>query len=380
MARRVRIMQVGYSFEIGGSEKLAATISAHLDQRRFAPSLCALTMDGPLSSDLRSRGIACHVMGRRRGLDAALVMRLCRLFRRERVDIVQTHHAGQLLYALPAARLARVRAVVHTEHEQFSLQSNPRLRLTLRVLARLVSRIVCVGDDVAAYLADTMGLSHEKVQVIRNGIDTTAFAVTSDAARHKDRLGCAASDFVFGNVSRLNPVKDHASLIRAFSRLTRNAAGPAKLALIGDGELRQELKALVSSLGIAEFVRFLGARTDVPSLLPGFDAFVLSSYNEGLPLALLEAMSCARPVVATSVGSIPSVITHRVNGLLVPPKDTNALAAAMSELLADAALCKRLGREARNTVERTFSLDAMMRRYEAVYDAALANGRHGSAE
>jgi glycosyltransferase involved in cell wall biosynthesis len=150
-------------------------------------------------------------------------------------------------------------------------------------------------------------------------------------AEGRARLGFGGDEFVFGTVGNLAPKKDQGSLLEAFARVHRSLP-QSRLVVIGTGPRERELKAAAEELGVAPAVRFLGMRDDVPDLLPGFDTFVLSSLHEGLSIALVEALAAGVPVVATRVGGIPELIIHGEYGLLVPPHDPDALAAAMEGL------------------------------------------------
>lgn len=173
---------------------------------------------------------------------------------------------------------------------------------------------------------------------------------------------------MIGHVGRLEAAKDQEGLLRACQPVF--AARPdVRLVIVGSGPRRRDLELTAASLGIATRVDFLGVRDDVHDLLPHMDAFVLSSVNEGLPLALLEAMACARPVVATAVGEIPGVIREGVTGVIVPPGDPAALAASIRAVLDRPVWAAEMGGAARRLIEETFSLAVTIRRYQDVYDS-----------
>ena len=169
---------------------------------------------------------------------------------------------------------------------------------------------------------------------VRNGIRVERFAAASASQRERlaNELGLPPGTRLLGTVGRLNPVKDQASLIRAF-RLLHDEVPAVALVLIGDGDLRDELEACASEQGVASRVRFLGDRGDVHRLLPGFHVFVLPSRSEGYSIALLEASAAALPIVATDVGGNREIVRHGISGELVAAGDASALAAALKRML-----------------------------------------------
>jgi sugar transferase (PEP-CTERM/EpsH1 system associated) len=358
---RIHVAQVVLSLARGGSESLARDVAVTLDSARFRSSVYALDEGGPLDLDLQAAGVPVHLVGRRPGFDWRLVPRLYRLFRRERVTVVQTHHLAPLIYGALAARLAGA-ILIHVEHERFTF-AHPTARRRLRRLARLCHRIVVVGEDIRDYFVERVGIPAAKLVVIENGVDTRRFPTTPRQSRAA--LGLPAEDRLIGHVARLDPAKDQATLLAAFQTLAQTHSG-VRLVLVGDGALRANLEELAQTLGIAKIVTFLGARSDVAELLPHFDAFALSSVNEGLPVALLEAMAAGRPVAATAVGEIPALL-GRDAGLCVPPGKPGALAEALGLLLERPEQGATMGAAARRRVEERFDLRATVRRYEAVY-------------
>jgi glycosyltransferase involved in cell wall biosynthesis len=177
-------------------------------------------------------------------------------------------------------------------------------------------------------------------------------------------------------VGRLVPIKDVATLLHAFAELRRTAPA-ARLVVAGDGELRADLERLAASLGVGSAVTFTGWRLDLENIYSAVDAVVLSSLNEGTPVALIEAMAAARPVVATDVGGVPDVVTHEHTGLLVPPGAPSELARAMARLAADAGLRRRLGAAGRARVAQRFGTARLVDDIAGLYVERLEIKRHG---
>ena len=361
--RPLHVMQVVHSLVRGGSERVACDLAMRLDRSRVRSSVCALDVGGPLAAELEAAGIAAHVTGRRPGRDARLIGTLYRLFRREQVDVVQTHHLTQLIYGALGARLAGA-TLVHVEHETFSLRS-ARARRRLRALSFFCDRVVAVGEAIRDFLVGEVRIARPRVALIRNGIDLARYRPGRRDFRR--RIGLPVTERWIGQIARLEEEKDQATLLRAFASVRARHAD-TRLVLVGDGSLRASLEELARSLGVEAAVSFLGARSDVADLLPELDVFVLSSIREGLPLALLEAMACGVPVVATAIGNVPRVVRDGVNGDLVPPADERALAAAVGRTLDSPDRASALGAAARAWVAQEYGLDATVRRYQELYD------------
>lgn len=359
---RWHLMQVVYSLLRGGSERLAYELALRLDATQVRSSICALAMGGPMAETLADAGIPFRVLGCAPGRQWLLIPALYRLFREQRVDVVQTHHVKQLVYSGLGARLAGAK-LVHVEHDCWSLRA-PRARRCLRTLAPLCHRIVVVGEVIRDFLVSDVGLPASQVSVIPNGVDVARYRPQPTLTR--ETLGLPARGRLIGHVGRLEAEKDQAGLLCAFA-IVAYACPDARLVIVGDGSQRGELQRAANALGLAARVHFLGLRRDVPELLPHLDLFVLSSRNEGLPFSLLEAMACGRPVVATAVGEIPRVIQHEVTGMRVPPGDPKALANALAVVLNRRAVATAMGCAARHVIEERYSLARVVGQYQELY-------------
>ena len=190
--------------------------------------------------------------------------------------------------------------------------------------------------------------------LVYNGIDTEHFYPAQPPQRA-----------IIGTVARLSPIKDQATLLKAFAQFKTLSTIDAELHIAGDGELMGELQQLAQQLNIQHQVRFLGHQTNMRPLYQGFSLFTLSSLAEGIPMTALEAMACGLPVVATHVGGLPELITH--NGTLVPAQDPNALAEAWQQYLSDDATRQLAGQRSRERVIKDFSETAMVGAYQKLY-------------
>jgi glycosyltransferase involved in cell wall biosynthesis len=291
MTRLLRVVHVTPGLEVGGLEKLLVEFARHADRRQFHLHFVSLSNPGLLAGDIQALGWPVTALEQPQGLRPSLIVRLARLFRQLRADIVHTHDDRANIYGAPAARLAGVPVVLHTRHHQGS-QLTPRQRWLIRAVSLADSRFVCISHDSARWAA-RQGIPRGKLRVVHNGIDTDRFTFTGP-----DPAGYA----VF--VGRLVPEKDIGTLLQAVALLTCTLPD-FRLLIAGDGPERGSLQQRTEQLGLGERVAFLGNVREVPALLARARLFVLSSLTEGISLTLLEAMARGLPVVATSSGRQP---------------------------------------------------------------------------
>ena len=283
-----------------------------------------LTERWPALADFKSQ---LSAFDRKAGLRPRLIGSVAARLHEARPRMVVVHHIGPLVYGGPAARLARVPSLVHVEHDVWHYD-DPRARMIARSLFRLVRpRQVAVSHKAAATLRAMM--PRADVTVIPPAIDTERF-LPGDKAAARVRLGFDPAWKVIGTAGRLVPVKGHEFLIDALATLPDHT----HVAIAGDGPQLDQLKARATSLGLAKRLHFLGHRDDLEHVLPAFDVFCLPSLAEGLPRTVLEAQACNLSVVASDIGALDEAICPGT-GVLVPPSDARALAAALQRLLAE---------------------------------------------
>jgi glycosyltransferase involved in cell wall biosynthesis len=230
-------------------------------------------------------------------------------------------------------------------------------------------KVICVSEDLRERCLDC-GVPPDRCVLIENAIDTAEFSRRIPTAEAKRRLGIPPERFVIGAVGRLSAEKGFDVLIRSTHQLLKEELD-IELLIIGDGDEKSALQALISELGCTERIRLLGYRSDTRDLYQAMNVFALSSFREGLPNVLLEAMAFEVPVVATRIAGIPRLIRDRDNGLLVEPGDAAGLGGAIFSLLHDADLRDRLGRAGRRTIEASYSFQVRMDKIRTIYDRLL---------
>jgi glycosyltransferase involved in cell wall biosynthesis len=283
--------------------------------------------------------------------------------RRERFDVVHTHMFGSNAWGTLIGRLARVPAIVAHEHT-WSFEGRPLRRLVDRdVIGRGSNVFVAVSRADRRKMIEIEGVNPKKVLFVPNGIPTPPPPSGADV---RAELGIPAGAPVIGTVSVLRPQKALDVFIRAAVPLLRDYPD-LRVWIAGEGPLKEELGELVRGLGVQERVMLLGYRSDVPDVLNSLDVAVSSSLFEGSPLAVMEYMEAARPIVATTVGGVPDLIDDGVHGLLVPPADPEALGAALRRMLDDREAAQAMGERARERRRREFNIDLTVRRFESLY-------------
>lgn len=357
----LRVTHISLGLELGGMEKLLVEFARHADRSRFDLQFVSLTGRGRVAAEIEALGFPVTALEQPAGTRPGLIFTLASLLATSRPDVVHTHNAKPLIYGGLAARVAGVPVVVHTRHGQ-GQGENRRQRRLIDLAARCADCMVGVSDDSTA-LAAGDGTAPRKLRTILNGIDLSRF-----------RYAGPRPDGPTLYVGRLSPEKDVESLLRA-AALVRTTHPQFRLEIAGNGPLRPALERLTDELAIRDVVRFLGAVADVPALLATGRLLVLPSLTEGIALTLLEAMACGLPTVATRVGGNAEVVLDGRTGLLIPPGEPQALAAAISQIYANPHGAAELGAAGRARVEAHFDVRRMVAEYESLYLQALANRR-----
>ncbi len=312
--------------------------------------------------------------------DVKTLLDMYRVIRRNKPDIVHTHMAKAGTTARLAAWLARVPIIVHTYHghvfhSYFSPRKTAMFLAIERTLGKLTDRIVVVGDKQKDEIAGFNVAPMEKLVAIPLGLPLEPFLTADDARGELRRdIGIENDIPLVGIVARLVPIKAHEYFLQAAQRISAQR-DDVHFAVVGDGERREELETMGRDLGIADRVHFLGWRRDMRQVYADLDVVVLSSLNEGSPVAVIEAMAAARPVVATSVGGVGEVVDDGTTGILVPPRDADAIASGVLRFLGDPAWSKAVGLAGRSSVVPRYAVSRLVGDIERLYvDLAQTKG------
>ncbi|MER3555718.1 MAG: glycosyl transferase family 1 [Meiothermus sp.] len=362
---------------LGGAETQVVRLASGLKARGWQVSAVTMVPKGHNAEALERLGVRVFSLDMRRSLpDPRAVMALARLLRQEKPTVLHAHMVHANLLARFVRLFAPVPVVVSTAHnideggrwrELAYRLTDPLSNLTTQVSEAGLERYVRIGATPA-----------HKIRFVPNGINTAEFRPDPAARqRLRDELGLGG-DFVWLAAGRLTEAKDYPNMFHAFKKALETDRN-SMLLIGGTGELMESLQTLAQELGLAGRVRFLGLRKDMAQVMNAADGFVLSSAWEGLPMVLLEASASGLPMVATDVGGNREVVHQGQTGFLVPPRDSAALAGAMTKLMALPPLQRReMGERAREFVGERYSLEAVLSQWESIY-RELAGGPKGWA-
>lgn len=389
----LNVMQAVLTLERGGAQAVVLTLAQHLKVSGCTVTVCAFE-DGPAREDLEENGIRVELLRRPRFgvvmfpmflLEMLLIRReLARLVKAHNVDVLQTHMLQVLDFLTLGLRLAAgVHVILWTIHSvEFlpgRLAREPRwlhrlkiagYRLSYRFLSRYADGFVAVSNDVYRAIMGQVGPRPDRIFTIRNGVDPGRFAIPGDKEAVCQELGLATQTTLVATVGRLVEAKGHRFLIDAVRPIVSRFP-QVHFLVIGDGELRTGLEEQAARLGVAAHVHFMGAREDVSDLVTAADIFVLPSLWEGLPLALLEAMAAAKPIVATDVGGTSETIIAGNTGVVIPPGDGQMLVEGISQLLSNPREARAMGRAARRKIEESFGIEKSAAEHLALYRRLL---------
>lgn len=371
MSAPIRVLYVVGNFVAGGAERHLIELWKRIDRERFEVVIACFRREGAFLAEAESLGWPVRELAvGRRIYDATGIAgfaRLVHLVRDLRPQVIHGYLFGPNLFAALAGRLAGVPAVVVAKRNVDAFETRRQI-VVQRFAHRLATHVTAVSEAVADSVV-ALGVPRSRITVIPNGVDAARFLSLAPVEEARRALGADASPLV-GSVGCLAARKDYGTLLEAL-RLLGDRGLAFRAALVGDGPDRGTLEARAATLGLADRVRFLGERGDIERLLPGMDVFVLSSREEGIPNALLEAMAAGRACVATAVGGTPEVLHDGETGWLVPPGEPGALADALEQALARPDEARRRGEAARRATREEMSIEAMVRRHEEFYECAI---------
>lgn len=372
----LRVLHLITRLPVGGAERLIVGILRNLDPQRIESRVCCIQDRGELADEVEALGIPVISLGlmRKHGHDRAVAPALVALMREHKIDVLHSHLYHANLYGRLAARRLGIPAIASV-HNTYS---KPRwLRHLLnRYLAGRTYRITAGSTEVRRDILRHDRVPADKVVLLPNAIDLARTESSLTPAEARLRLGCAADDRVIGTVGRLEEQKGQRHLLDAFALLRAapefSGAG-LKLLIVGDGRLRDALRAQAEALGIADACRFPGTIGELGDVYRAIDIFVMPSLWEGLSLAMLEAMAAGLPMVATEVGGAREVLGDDRYGKVVPPGDAAALAAAIRALLNDPTGRGELAAAGAARVREHYSVAALARQLTSLYEGAEAS-------
>jgi len=367
----VEIVHFVENLDRGGLERTVVDLIASQREAGHQCRVICLFKLGLLAKELLASGVRVDACGKRPGLDLRALRRARALIRQSPDAVLHTHNAMAHYYAVIASLGLPLKCRINTRHGMGGRVKSGRQEWLYRQSMRFTDYAVAVCEAARERFASEGVEPQRGLLSVPNGIRLDRFKPADAAGRQAlaAELGWPAGSRIIGTVGRLQPVKDHALLLRAFAKV-RMQVPEAVLAIVGDGPLRGALETQAEQAGLSDAVRFLGDRHDVPRLLTGMDVFALSSASEGYSIALLEACAAALPIVATDVGGNREIVRDGVNGRLVPAADVAALATALIALLRGGDQAGRMGRAGQTWAQAEASFRTMAERYHGLYDSS----------
>jgi len=375
-SNRIKLLQMLTNFHIGGTERQVANLARGIDASHFDLHLACLHNSGELLAELETLRVPRSEF-RIGSLYSPKTLwqgiRLAQYVRRNLIQIVHSYGFYPNVFTVPVARLAGASIVVASIRNTCDLLT-PLQRRLQKLVCRLADCVLVNAEAIRENLVEE-GYDPSKIVVIRNGIALSRFAKRERAAAIRQELGFPPTARLVGLFSRLNPMKGIPYFLDAASVLAERFPDVCFL-VVGDGAIRPELEERARRMGLGQRIAFTGFRSDVPELLSEAAVSVLPSLSEGTSNTLLESMAAGIPVIATRVGGNPEVIEDGVSGLLVPPRDSAALAAATARLLEDEALAARLGEAGMRRVSELFSIEGSVHETEHLYQRLVEARGH----
>jgi glycosyltransferase involved in cell wall biosynthesis len=367
----MRILFLSTSMGMGGADQQILMLARAMRARGHEVRIVALAPLGPMGQEAQREGIEVESLELERNFGAIpRVLRLVRIIRAWRPDVLHSHMVHANLIARAIRPVAGVPALVSTIH---SINDGGPLRMAAyRLTSGLVDRFTIISRLAAERYIAIRAVPAQRLQVVPNAVDTDRFRKLPEARAALRRELGLGEEFVWLAVGRFEPAKDYPTMIAAFARLA-TVRPASRLLLVGKGSLRSEVEGMVRAAGVEDGVRFLGVRRDIPALMSAADGYLLSSAWEGMPVVLLEAAAVELPVVATRVGGVAEVVEDGTTGLLVRSADPAMLAEAMEKmesLTPEARLA--MGASGRLLVEQRYGTGRVMEMWERLYSEVIA--------
>lgn len=373
-----RVLWLIKGLAAGGAESLLVSMARHgeLDPSFGYEVAYMMSELATLRSDLEESGLLVHDLGARHSLDPSWIPRLVKLVRTRSYDIVHAHSplvAGGARVALHASSREARPASITTEHNVWE-NYKPPTRLLNALTFRFDKAHLAVSEGVRRSFPDSLA---SQIEVVVQGIPVSEVRqMRAQREQHRTALGVSDDEIVVVTVANLRPEKDYPTLLEAAARVLRRNM-EVRFVAIGSGSEREELHAQHARLGLGQRFRFLGYRRHAPALTAACDIFALSSYQEGFPLAVMEALAAGVPTVATDVGGIASAVLEGDTGFVVPPCRPDLLADRIERLVRDTDLRARMSRRALETAGR-FDIRRTVAETERIYERVLNERSRGS--
>ena len=365
--KKIRILEAIRQGSVGGGETHVYDLTTRLDKTRFEPTVLSFT-DGPMVTNLRAKGVDTHVIHSPFPFDFRVMLRVTKLIKERKIDLIHAHGTRAASNLLLPAWLNKVKLVYTVHGWSFNDNQSRFIRFIRQTAERFIASqaalTICVSESNKQ--TGILKLRGFNATVINNGISLDKFNSNVDNTHIIKELNKQSSDIWIGLIARITKQKDPITLLNAFN--IAQAQNPnLKLLIVGQGDLDDEVKSLISTLGLASKVHLMPFRADIPEILRTIDIYCLPSLWEGLPIGLIEAMAMNLAVIATDVDGTREIVTSET-GIIIPKENPEILAEKILLLAGNSALRTQLGNAAQTLIKSRFELTAMVQATESAYD------------
>jgi len=365
---KIRILFVIGQLVYGGAEKQLVHLANSVDRERYEPMVCSFSADAPLAEELVAQGVKTCILPKRMNPDLTRPFTLYKLVKDFDPDLIHSCMFVGNTWSRIVGLVTHKPVIIS---ERSSGDYKPFWMLFIdKLLYPLGALLIVNSESGAESVRKRKEFRPQKIKVIYNGIPFEQYAKEEKYIKLLQEFGIQPGGKVIAVVGRLSEEKNHELIFYALQKVL-GTYPDVHLLCVGSGPRLDELKKLAKQLDIDDKVIFTGYRSDIPSILSAIDLLVLASKFEGVPNVLLEAMAAARPIVATSVGGVPEIITDGETGLLVPSMDVKAMAEAIIRILTDENMAQEMGRKGQEAVKKNFSVERMVSDTEKVYEGIL---------
>jgi glycosyltransferase involved in cell wall biosynthesis len=366
----MKVLHVTYDMRIGGTEMVIKNIiEGNTDPNITMSIFCIESPLGPWGEDLQRKAIAIYSQSRKEGFDFSVIRSLRKIIKASNIDIVHCHQYTPWVYGSFAA-MGTSAKIIFTEHGRFYPDSSSwKRRIVNPFLVQLTSEITAISEATKHALAKYEYISKKSIRVIYNGIKALSLS-PSTSSEVRLSLNISDNHIVFGTIARLDPIKNHRMMIKAFKKV--NLEFPdTKLLIVGDGEERANIESLIEQLSLEKDVILTGYIKNPSYHLECIDVFLLSSFSEGTSMTLLEAMSLSKPCIVTDAGGNREIIKNTENGFVSENDNEFQFSQAMKCLLKSPHLIERLGKSGKRRFDENFGASTMIKNYTQLYKKSL---------
>ncbi len=385
---KVNVLFIMLQMQMGGAERLIYNLVSKMDRDLFNPSVAWFFGDRILN-EFKDLNIPYYYVPKGKRLDLSAMKKIGNIIKNNDIHIVNAHHFMSLVYAFYGCKIKNHSKLIYTEHSEWEIENiSWKWRRIGDYLLKRSDGAVGVNMAVSDQIRNKFKTNDSITFTIQNGVDLDEFIPQSDKAMLRRKLGFGSNENIIGIVANFRKIKNHIFLLKAFKELIENHKdhkNPMKLLLIGQGfandpeNSEQEIRHFINDNGLSKNVLLLGYRTNIPDLLCIMDIFCLTSFKEGLPVSLIEAMAAGLPVVGTDVEGIRDVIVPNRNGFLVQVDDIVGLKKILYDLLYYDSLRNKLGQESRLLAREKYSLAQCMKQYQDLFLSILGINESRSA-